>query len=440
MVGSGCGVEMAYIFLATRLDRKSPLLEAKKLGGSKKEPKCQLPTSFRCGSSCQPKRNESGKPRKCNHQLSPEAQQKVQKLLQLHEQDTGKVQLRPQAGQSGGASIKADPNRQQPKPEPEQPTPPTPKPKQRIPKDAHKSYIDRGDKVMPDSLKKAAERLDQEQTLLKRTEAKMRSLRPAIQKGDRKAIELGRKLSAERKRLLASDANKQLEAEMSKFHKQLFSGTPEQRQAAVSFAKSVTVDSGARRASGEAKDLYEEASGERKKRMDEAGLIKSEVDLRKTVASYHMLVGGKGTETIQKFTKTSDRAFARPTENMVNVGSNPRRKVMLHEMAHHLEANDPRIGEASLAWIASRAEGKAQKLSELTGNPKYGDNEKAVPDKFVNPYIGKIYRDKNGEVKAATEVVSMGVERLNSPKEMMEFYRQDPEHFKFILGILKQDA
>jgi hypothetical protein len=30
----------------------------------------------------------------------------------------------------------------------------------------------------------------------------------------------------------------------------------------------------------------------------------------------------------------------------------------------------------------------------------------------------------------------MGVERFRDPREMAQFYKQDPEHFNFVLGVI----
>ena len=57
-----------------------------------------------------------------------------------------------------------------------------------------------------------------------------------------------------------------------------------------------------------------------------------------------------------------------------------------------------------------------------------------MPDKFVDPYVGKVYDGYFGE--KATEVVSMGIERFHSPESMKEFRDKDPDHFHFILGVL----
>ena len=163
--------------------------------------------------------------------------------------------------------------------------------------------------------------------------------------------------------------------------------------------------------------------------------------LRQQSAEFYRLTGGRGSDTIDDFTKDSDRAYAHEGKRVVNIGASGQKSIVFHEMAHHIEFGDNSVGQASLDWIRSRAEGKAQKMKDLTGNPAYKDSEIAYPDHFVSPYVGKVYaykEDGQVKVKPNTEVVSMGVERLSDPKAMVNFYLKDPEHFKFVLGAIRQ--
>jgi hypothetical protein len=201
---------------------------------------------------------------------------------------------------------------------------------------------------------------------------------------------------------------------MAKFRDSLLESSPEQRKAATRFANSIEIDAAA-------------ANG------------KSAKELRRDAMEYHLITGGGGESTLKSFTRDDDRAYANIKRQAVNIGANPTRDIMFHEMAHHLEAEDPNVGKAALDWIKRRATGKLQKLSELTGNSGYKDNEIAVPDHFLKPYVGKVYLNpKTGKPMPTTEVVSMGVERFASPEKMVEFYLQDPEHFMFTLGIMRK--
>lgn len=169
----------------------------------------------------------------------------------------------------------------------------------------------------------------------------------------------------------------------------------------------------------------------------EAADVVSEKELRAQASEFYRLMGGKGAESIRSFTKDSDRASANPEKGTVNIGNSAKKSILFHEMAHHFEYNRKELAESSVGWIQSRATGKIAKLKDLTGNENYRETEVALPDKFLNPYVGKVYRDSQGKIKPATEVISMGVERFSDPRSMVRFYLQDPEHFKFTLGAIR---
>lgn len=103
---------------------------------------------------------------------------------------------------------------------------------------------------------------------------------------------------------------------------------------------------------------------------------------------------------------------------------------LFHEMGHFVEYDDSALAIATKDWIKSRATGNPEKLSKLTKNPGYRDDEEAYPDKFADPYVGKIY------TYGASEVISMGVEYLSSPSEARKFFAKDPEHFYLTVGTL----
>jgi hypothetical protein len=108
-------------------------------------------------------------------------------------------------------------------------------------------------------------------------------------------------------------------------------------------------------------------------------------------------------------------------------------------MGHHLEFNKPQLTEASRSFVEARAanaghQGELFKLQDLApkGN-KYKANELAMQGEFIDPYVGKVY-PKGQNV---SEVVAMGMGQFSSAKEMLDLFRQDPEHFLYTLGALK---
>lgn len=101
-----------------------------------------------------------------------------------------------------------------------------------------------------------------------------------------------------------------------------------------------------------------------------------------------------------------------------------------HESGHVFEHTNPIFVAAAKDFIKSRATGKPQKLSRLTGK-NYGNHEIAYPDNFSTPYVGKIYPD-------ATEVISMGLQTLGKTDDLLRGAK-DIEHLKFCFGCLLSD-
>lgn len=155
------------------------------------------------------------------------------------------------------------------------------------------------------------------------------------------------------------------------------------------------------------------------------------------VKEFYQITGGKGASTLGYFDATESRAFANKARRMINIGyslSNPDydyKPIIWHEMGHHIEFEDRKVSEAAKDWVLSRASGSQKKLNEIVPGVGYTDSEVAYPDKFISPYVGKIY--KTGD----TEVISMGVERFVSAKDMIDFYTKDREHFLFTIGVLR---
>ena len=122
-------------------------------------------------------------------------------------------------------------------------------------------------------------------------------------------------------------------------------------------------------------------------------------------------------------------------QSSINVGDQAGGKAstlnaMWHEFGHHVEFSNPDLLPAMKSWIRSRSSGDIEKLSVLTGDPSYEDDEVAWIGNFgLGDYVGKYYDD-------STEVISMGLEYFTTPARMFQFYVADPEHFTLILGVL----
>lgn len=160
----------------------------------------------------------------------------------------------------------------------------------------------------------------------------------------------------------------------------------------------------------------------------------SEAKLQGWAKDFYMLHGKK--VGVKRFVRTNFvRGSANPNGEL-NVGKNPTKKRVFHELGHYAEYADPKLKAAAQAWVKARSahahgEARTEKLSELTGSDVYSADEVAFEDHFDNPYVGKKYAD------GTTEVLSTGMEHMTSADDMLKLYQRDPEHFFFVVGALK---
>ncbi|MGL5924639.1 hypothetical protein [Chroococcidiopsis sp.] len=155
-------------------------------------------------------------------------------------------------------------------------------------------------------------------------------------------------------------------------------------------------------------------------------------DLDEAIIEFRQLTNSKSSASLKSVKNSyfaDGRAYATRTGDL-SIGSSPDKRVIFHELGHHLEFESDTTLQAAKSWIESRKTGEPKKLNELTDSP-YDDDEIAYPDKFIKPYVGKIYPD-------ATEVISMGIEHFTSGRMMLELYEKDSEHFAFTVGAIRQ--
>lgn len=149
------------------------------------------------------------------------------------------------------------------------------------------------------------------------------------------------------------------------------------------------------------------------------------------VAECYRLTGGKLAKVrfnVERGQRASAEGIATAGKGVINVKGEFSKRVLFHEMAHHLEA-DPIGKQLSRAFIfGRRTSDKTQTLRKLTGNRGYDSSERAWPDDFLNPYVGKEYPD------GVTEVCSMGIERFSDPASLARAIAKDPEHIGLMLG------
>jgi hypothetical protein len=156
--------------------------------------------------------------------------------------------------------------------------------------------------------------------------------------------------------------------------------------------------------------------------------------VRSELGEFYKLVGSRGLSPDPisiKFTKP--RAHA--NDGYINIGNDPSKQIIFHEMAHHIEFKHPEVGQASKAFVNARSRhvghpGELFSLHDLVPNAKYSAEEVAMLGGFFDPYVGKIYSN------LTSEVISTGMQHFTGPQNMLNFYRQDPEHFLYVLGVI----
>jgi hypothetical protein len=108
----------------------------------------------------------------------------------------------------------------------------------------------------------------------------------------------------------------------------------------------------------------------------------------------------------------------------------PRDTAAFHEMGHWFEQKcDDKTRMKIKLFLAKRGAGEYPvKLKTITG-VGYGDDEICRKDKFIDPYIGKIYA--GGE----TEIMSMGIDLMYT--DPVKLATEDPEMFDFIYDTIR---
>lgn len=161
-----------------------------------------------------------------------------------------------------------------------------------------------------------------------------------------------------------------------------------------------------------------------------------EADVRRNMAEFYRITGGK-LRQVKIETDGSRRANASGIghfeDNVIRPGSGFNKTVLWHEMAHHLEADSAAKAASNGYLLKRRKNEKVYSLRSLTGNRGYRSDEGAYDDNFINPYVGKVYRDKT------TEVWSMGVQYLAKPYDAAMMLAKDPEMAALMAGYLQAD-
>ena len=157
------------------------------------------------------------------------------------------------------------------------------------------------------------------------------------------------------------------------------------------------------------------------------------VQARADMAEFYRLTGGRLAKVMIRTSRgrASAEGIHGHSSSIINMGANFDKRVLFHELAHHLE-RDPVAVAAAKGFLERRRESeKVYTLRSLTGNNAYATKEVAHKDHWFNHYVGKVY---NYDV---TEVMSMGVESFCDDFTLASRIQQDPEHFALIAGFMR---
>jgi hypothetical protein len=105
----------------------------------------------------------------------------------------------------------------------------------------------------------------------------------------------------------------------------------------------------------------------------------------------------------------------------------------LHELGHIIEDGDERIHAAVYQGVLrERAYGSAPKhLGELIPNTSYGPGQRGLAGGFLDPYMGRHYP------QGWTEILSTALERLETPRTALDFFKSDGWHFLTAVSALR---
>jgi hypothetical protein len=128
------------------------------------------------------------------------------------------------------------------------------------------------------------------------------------------------------------------------------------------------------------------------------------------------------------------RAHADELHNAIRLDTDATGEVAVHEFGHHIEFNNPDVKNRFIDFFNWKTEGvKAKRLPryekwELFKIPK---GKKA----FYRDYAGSFY--ESGGRHSATELLSLGLQALESRSEFMRLLKGDPEHLAIVLATIR---
>jgi hypothetical protein len=127
------------------------------------------------------------------------------------------------------------------------------------------------------------------------------------------------------------------------------------------------------------------------------------------------------------------------SENTMYLVEGAPSSVVVHEWGHYVENQRPVVHHACVEFLSRRYQQalrsgiadhyEIKPLKDFTMVNAYQSHEVAFRDRFVDPYVGKLY-DRG----RATEVMSTGLQYLY--EDPLRFREYDPEHYYLTLGLI----
>jgi hypothetical protein len=130
----------------------------------------------------------------------------------------------------------------------------------------------------------------------------------------------------------------------------------------------------------------------------------------------------------------SFRAHADELHNAIRLDTNSTAETAVHEFGHHIEFNNPNVKNRFLDFFNWKTEGVTPKRLpryEKWELFKVPTGEKA----FYRDYAGSFY--ESGGRHSATELLSLGLQALESRSEFRRLLKGDPEHLALILATIR---
>jgi hypothetical protein len=174
----------------------------------------------------------------------------------------------------------------------------------------------------------------------------------------------------------------------------------------------------------------------------------NEASVREWAADAIQLTGGRGLAAVTGFQSSHVRlANADGEGDLVDLGPEPKREHVLHELGHKLEESEADLAPAAIEHVVPPGHPQPRAMSELYPDlyTREEDGERVpvedsgvgYPGDFIVPYVGRVYSHEEGLTDSmTTEAYSIGLQYFASPRQMLALARKDPTHFALMVGAL----